>query len=540
MAAITPVWAVRKSGVDYVMEADNQSLIYRPNNPSEATLTFDNSDKSLMSVFSEEDEVTMKIGSTVMMDAYIDKITDVYHPNKKIDLVLHLTDWGSYLAAKRAFEKNYYKTIVVSQLFADAANALSPGMPTNITGLTTSAANIKKDFVGTYVKNAWDEGAQNAGADFFVDETKTLQAWPFGGRDLVEPSSGHRYSIIDSTPVSIWQLRARFDYDITFIRDVSNKYRSVIQTSGVDETFPVGIDDAVTIQAWNPGSNAMYSAFFDPLGPISGFASGKFPYKFVAAQNVGGATFPTIQLIYPQTGGSVEPAFIGRSYDNLGNEIFQNMAINAGDWQTWRFIMKNALTGTAVTKIEVRFITRSTGAYYSRDIYPDLINQSGARNDFVFMEYSMPPGPGWTQVGSPTTIDLILFIFTPLSGYTPDSYIEFSKFYFYRKQRQSVSIAGTPATQKIIVDASITNPATMLNYVTAELARVQNTVKQPDFTIDGNVNLRMPGYNIDVDFTNIFNSTRTGTQLRIGEIRHLLKAGIHYTEIYLDTSYNRK
>jgi len=207
-----PQFIVRKSAVNYTASADGSLIVLRPNNASEATMVLDNSVGEFTTVFAAEDEVDIYIDSVSaanhMMVGFIDNLTDDARPNGQKFLKLHIVDWGGYLAAKTVFEKNFLRTKKVANLFADAAAEIA-GLSTNIIGLATVDDDIKRNFQGTYVKDGWFAAAENGGADFFVDETKTLQAFAHDTQDL-EQSPSNKYRVRDVEPSLARDLQIDF------------------------------------------------------------------------------------------------------------------------------------------------------------------------------------------------------------------------------------------------------------------------------------------------------------------------------------------
>lgn len=550
MSAISPAWTVVKSGIPYTTEDDDCKIIYRTNNPSEAVMKFDNSDLSMSSIFSEEDEVQVKIGSTLMLTAIVNKIVDVLNPGRKIDLLLHLINWGDYMAGKRPFEKEYKKETSVHDVFLDAANSI-PGLGSGIYTFPLSSQKIKRDFAGTYVKDVWDACAEAGGGDFYCDENKVFNASPVNFLPLSEPGTGLQYKIQGTTPVTANQIVPLFTKEIKFTRDVTNFFKKVTVTNGIPETNPTNIDLFTTHKTLHPTNGKEFSGYIGFFGLLSDYAgAGVFPHKFQPLADIGGGfQIPTVRCLIPHSSATATITITGITFDNAGNLVLQNFNIPTTDWKQLRFIIRNQLAGASVTSIKLRLQMAGGTNRYEREIYNDIKDQSGSRTNFVYLEYDLPDpanpgGTGWTKIGNPTKIEQIALFFTPSSGYNTNSYIELGKIYFFRRQRASADsgLAGL-ATEKIIVNNTVKNKTSLQNFADNELARVSTKpIKQPDFTIEGNVNFKRPGHTIDVDFSSLFGggSTRNAADVRIDEIHHNLIKGIHFTDIFIDNSFNRK
>lgn len=549
MSAISPSWTVVKSGIPYTTEDNDCKIIYRANHPSEAVMKLDNSDQSLSNIFSTEDEVQVKIGSTLMMTAFVNKIVDVWNPGRKIDLILHLVNWGDYMAGKRPFEKEYKKETSVHEVFLDAANSV-PGLGSGIYTFPLSSQKIKRDFAGTYVKDVWDAAAEAGGGDFYCDENKVFNASPANFIDLLEPSTGLKYKIQGTTPAAANQLQPLFTKEIKFIRDVSTFFRKVTVTNGIPETNPTDTDLFTTYKTLHPTYNKEFSGYIGFFGNLTDYAvAGRFPHSFQPLTDVGGGfQIPTVRCLVPISNAQ-SITITGITFDSAGNLILQRFNILPTDWKQLRFIIRNQLTGAAVTSVVLRLTDVAANGRYEREIYNDIKDQSGSRTNFVYLEYDLPDpanpgGTGWTKIGNPTKIEQVSLFFTPTTGYTANSYVELGKIYFFRRQRQSSSsLGGTPVTEKIIINNTLKNKTSLKNFADNEFTRVStNPIKQPDFTIEGNVNFKRPSYLIDVDFTSFFGTGRTSApqSARLEEIHHNLIKGIHFTDIFIDNSFNRK
>ena len=550
MSAISPAWTVVKSGIPYTTEDNDCKIIYRTNHPSEAVMKFDNSDLSMSNIFSTEDEVQVKIGSTLMFTGIINKLVDVWNPSKKIDLILHLVNWGDYLAGKRPFEKEYKKETSVHDVFLDAANSV-PGLGSGIYTFPLSSQKIKRDFAGTYVKDVWDAAAEVGGGDFFCDENKVFNASPVNFIPLLETTTGLKYKIQGTAPAAANQLQPLFIREIKFTRDSSNFFRKVTVTNGIPQTNPTNIDLFTTHKTLHPTLTKEFSGYIGFFGfPTDYSGAGIFPHKFQPLTDVGdGFTMPTVRALMPKTTVAADLTITGITFDSAGNLVQQLFDIDPTEWKQLRFIIRNQLTGQTVTSVKLRLQMFGGGNRYEREIYNDIKDQSGSRTNFVYLEYDLPDpanpgGTGWTKIGNPTTIQQIRLIFTPSTGYNINSYLEFGKIYFFRRQRATADSGQSGlATEKIIINNTLKDSKSLQNFADNELGRVStNPIKQPDFVIEGNTAFKRPSYLIDVDFSSFFGSG-TGRQIadaRMDEIHHDLVKGIHFTSIFIDNSFNRK
>src|SRR3990167_5080484 len=168
---------VRKSGVNYEASYNGSYITMKPNSFSFAKIIFDNSNDWITGVFSPEDEVDIYVDSVSaankLMTGYVTNLGGDRDPTRNKQEILEVVDWGGYLAGKTIFEKDYLRTKQADDLFTDSAAEIA-GIATNITGLSTSPdQDVQRTFNGTYVKDAWADGGEKAGGDFFVDETKT-------------------------------------------------------------------------------------------------------------------------------------------------------------------------------------------------------------------------------------------------------------------------------------------------------------------------------------------------------------------------------
>jgi len=561
MSAISPVWAVRKGGVDYPLSASGSSITYRTNNPSEATLYLENDNGALNSTFSGEDEVTVKIGSTTMLTAIIRKNNFSRSPSAKKPLKLEVVDWGMYLAGKTPYEKNIMRATsaatAISNMISDAPVS---GLTANITGLTGTTSKLKRDFYGSYLKDFLYSVGEISGADYFIDESKVLQIFPHGStsRDLIESGSGTRYVLTDAAPVSSNQIKISLQHQIDYAEDSTFRFRDVTVTNGIYETYPLDVDSWQSAAAAykDDYSGKTFSHFYSAFANTNQLEYWKIsattikPIEFIPNEDLGGGlNAPVIKLNILDSSSPAETFIRGQVNDGTGLTV-SNWLLKIPDWQNLGFFIKNGLTGASVNHIYLRLYDAPVGPnYWERDIYNDILLPSTSRTDWTYLQYDLPDDPsastsnGWTKNGSPTEIDLAYLRFengaAAITGYDPSSYVGFSKFHFYRRQRYTQTGSGPLPTRKLIIDASAKNSFSIQNLAVNEQARV-NVVSQPlECTIPGNINFRKPGYNVDFTLTNLFGAGATKTRARLEEITHRLENGVHWTEITINDAFQR-
>lgn len=550
---------VRKSGTNYQAAYNGSYVTLRPNGYSNALITFDNASSWVDGIFTEEDEVDIYVDSVSaankLMTGYITELAAEREPSRNKTLTLSIVDWGGYLAGKTVFEKDYLRTKQADDLFADAAAEIS-GLATNITGLSTSPdQDVKRTFNGTYVKDAFSDGGEKAGGDYFIDETKTLQAFNFGSRNLTETSTGTIYSIRDipATTANTLMVDHRFPY--SFKKNVETRYRNLIVTNGIAETFPADINLFATAKM-EKGSvsderGKPFSVFWRQFGGVSEYdidTTTTPPHNPISATDVGeGLVMPTVQIIIASTTTDAET--FGQGVDEQGN--FINMGLVPTDYQRVAFFIKNALTGFTANSVKMRLYSTTVGGpdYWERDIYADIIVTGGSRTSWTYLSYDLPANitdatsNGWTKNGTPTdVVNAVFFSFRRgagiLDGWTAGSYVEFGGFHFFRRRRASVTAAGTPATEKIIVDASLKSQTALEAFATKEHTRTNVVASNGMFTIAGNPAFKKPAYNISVDFSNTLGSGFSGT-VRIDQISHQLIDSHYITQIMFNNSYHR-
>ena len=561
MPNISPAWTVVKSGISYTATPDGSSITHRSMNPSEATIIIDNTNDSYNSTFATEDEVTIKIGSVSMMVGYIVSIDHEWNPSRQKTLRLRIVDWGSYLAGKTIYENNYKYSIPAQYVFSNAGAQL-PGLTTNVTsGLTTSDKRLKREFYGTYVKDHWFTASEVAGAEFFVDENKVLQVFPHKSplRALIAPNT-LRYKIQDTPSTASNEITVRLDRLISYSDDSTNQFRNVTVTNGIYESFPENphtFTDPSGLFPY-PENGAMIPYNFDVFGspadwnpkittikPITAISNEKITYLANVDTEI---VMPVYQANIKDS--SMNAFLSVRSINQDGTDLPWRLNIN--DWDYLTFVMKVNLS-PAINQLDMYFIDDypTNTKYYTRNIYDDLLKDTNgddvadSRAGYIVLEYNLADlsdTSKWTKIGLPTQINAIQFAFRRsgvVNGYTANTSVTFGYFHFWRKRKSTATSAGTPATEKIIVDASAQSIKNLTNLAVNELNRTKNSVKKLECTISGNTNFKKPGYIIDFDLQTIFGTGKSQASARLDEITHRLDNGIHYTELLINDPLQR-
>lgn len=565
---VTPAWTVKDlaTGFTYTADETGSSITYRVNHPSEAVIQFNNSDSLLNTAFNAEDEVVIIINGITMFDGYIYNLEDTWYPNRRKDLKLYIMDWGSYLASKTIFERDYQLTKYCKDLLLDGAAKVA-GLSTggvDLVGLGSSNFQVKgRRFQGTYVKDVWYMAAETGGFDYYVDELKTLQAWPFedttDGSGVVRllQTGGNNYQIVDFVRTQYYQMIVRQDkFNQMWSQDVQNKYRSVTIENGLIETLPAVIDngssDSVHPKGYSYELSLWYSLQTDVIfDGGTGTTPVQKPFDIVSSENLGSNfNLPSIHLFVGSSSASIVPTFQPRSY--TASQITLNFINMAQAYNAWQkvgfFINVKNLTGVTITQIQLQLNDFNSGGYFYRNIQGDFTIANG----WIYLEYNLPtsntnPSNGWSISGTPNNIDFIQFGMTPASGYNVGSHIDFAAFNLWRIAGATITGAGSPATQQIIFNKNITDPVQIRNYAIRSQLRSNLTKQGPQVTIDpydrnGNfviTDFKRPGYKLNIDLTASFGSGRVANNLRMDEIKHILDNGFHYCTITFDNSFYR-
>lgn len=571
-------WSVKniRTGLSYTPDEDGSEINYRVNHPMDATLVFNNSDGSVTNAFLPEDEVQVIIDGVVMYDGYIYNVEDTLQITRRIDLKIYVMDWGSYLASKTIFEKDYQLTKYSYNLLQDGVGKITGLSNAGIDTVTLQGANFAvkgRRFQGTYVKDVWYAAAETGGFDYYIDENKVMQAWGFDtvGVDGIGIQrnlqiGGQNFQIVDATPTQPYQLMIRADKESqSWSQDVQNRYFSVTVENGLIQNYPGDINAGSTDSVQPKGYAydlslwwlAQLDSHYDP-----GFRSAPVqqPFVFNASENVGnGFALPTIHINVASSSQAFHPNFIPRQYNATQTGLTNvNMGQIYSQWQKIGFFCNfQNLTGQTITNIYLRLLDLTTPGNpdFFRDILADYkagLAQSG-NTGWVYLEYYMPTtnnpaNQGWsTELGNPFYVDSVIFDIRPTSGYTVGTHADFANFNLFGILGATVTGAGSPPTQQIIVNRNITDPSQLQAYATRSQARSSIVKYGPKVTIDGIdksgnfqlLNFKRPGYKVNIDLRNIFGSTRVKTNLRMDEIKLYLDSGFTYGTITFDNSFYR-
>ena len=570
-------WSIKnlRTGLSYVVDENQSQITYRVNHAMDASIVINNSDNSVTNAFNAEDEIQIIINGIVMYDGFIYILEDKLQPNRRKDLTISIMDWGSYLASKTIFERDYQLTKYSKDLLLDGASKITglSAAGVDIVGLQGVDFAVKgRRFQGTYVKDIWYAAAETGGFDYFVDETKKLQAWPF--EDVVDGSGniraiqigGHNYQLVDFLPTQPYQLLVRNDKEnIMWSQDVQNSYKSVTVENGLIQNYPGDINAGSTDSVHPKGYAyelslwwlAQLDSLYDP-----GFRSTPVlqPFTFNSAENVGGGfSLPTIHINVASSSNVFAPNFLPRQYNATQTGLTnQKMGQIYNSWQTIGFFCNfTNLVGAGITNIFLRLLDQTTVGFpdFFRDILADynLGKAQSGNTGWVYLEYYLPTtnNPanfGWsTELGSPSIIDSIIFDIRPQTGYVLGSHADFANFNLFGILGATVNGAGSPPTQQIIVNKNLTDPSQLLAYATRSQLRSNVTKKGPQVTIDGLdksgvfhlTDFKKPGYKIDIDVSASLGTGRSANSLRIDEIKLYLDSGFTYATITFDSSFYR-
>lgn len=545
MSNVSPAWTVVKSGTPKTVEATGSKIVYNGNSIARATMIFNNTDKALDNFFASEDEVQVKIGSQLMLVGFIEDIIDKRFKNRKKELQLDIVDFGGYLAAKTAFERDFKRSTLPDTILETMAAEIA-GLTSNVTDLDTVSDKIKRNFIGTYVKDGWNAVVTNVGGDYYTDELKIFQAFAEGTRELKEITTSNTWKITDQTPAAANELNPDYNFPVEYHQNAKDRYRSVIVTNNIRETYP-NVVDLYQTQKYKDDVNGKTFASYYRVLSFSDWSvdnTPNNPFVFFPTKDVGGSgqIMPTVQLRVLDTSTNLN--FIrlqGLEFgaDGVTRE-FTDIGLNPLDWQFVAIYILNSLVLASPSTITIKLrLTDSTGtAFWQRDIFDssDLPNSDINSSNFTFLEYDLPANlvdtvsNGWTKTGSPTTINSVEFIISPVNGYTSASFIEFGKFHFFRRRRASVTGSGTPATEKIIIDSTAKSQDALTVLATKEQARTNQISRTGFFTFDGNTAFRSPANMINTDFSSSFGTGRSGL-VRMDQIIHTLTNGVHKTRV---------
>jgi len=550
---------IRKSGTNYEAAYNGSFVSLKANGYSHGKIIFDNSNGWIDGVFAEEDEVEIYVNSVTaankLMVGYITNLGGRQIPTRNKTEIFDIVDWGGYLAGKTIFEKDYLRTKTASNVFTDAAAEIA-GISTDITGLnSTPTQDVKRQYHGTYVKDSWSDAAEKGGGDYFVDETKTLRAFNTGSRSLTESVSGLIYKVKDIASVGTDTLMVDHKFPYEFFKSVELRYRNVTVTNGIAETMPADMDLYQTAKMEkgdiSDERGKVFSVFWRQFGGVAEYdidTTVVAPHNPISATDVGdGLIMPTIEINIASATTDAET--FGQGIDENGN--FFGLGLVPTDYQRVVFFIKNSLLGVAVNAIKMRLYSGAVGPnYWERDIYDDVIVDGGSRTSWTYLAYDLPANitdatsNGWTKNGTPTdSISRVFFSFrngsSVLDGYTAGSHIDIGKFHFFRRRRSTTTGAGTPATEKIIIDSTLKSQKSLNAFSAQEHVRANVVTPMGKFTIAGNPAFKYPAYNIEIDFSNTLGTGRSTTTGRIESLRHELIDSHYTTQVVFNNSFQR-
>ena len=533
------------SGNSYDTTPDGSYVNFKANEPTEGVFYF--TPEMAKNVFSAEDDIELRIdiggGATKVFRGFVDDKGMSIKPGDVREVYVHAVDWGFYLAAKEAFEKQYWRTSDAKTVFTDSAARVSDGTTTLSSSQVSAALTtaVKREFFATQIKDAWMQAGLDGGADYFVDTsvaTPTLNAFAHDAKSL--QTGGANYKIVDYSPSLSKEMMRDPNFEWNYFGNVAQKFRSVTVTNGIAETLPQGdINDAMSKIYKDDINGKSFHQLFT-LGTASEYdisTTATLPVDILQgdnALNVAGAKFVIAKFNWASAATSSIITFKPR---NLSGTPF-DMNITKGDYQEIRFFIKNDLATAAVGSITIRLNDNATLGSYTKSILSHLNGTS-----WSFLKYDLPTASsanGWTLSGTVNEFDSIDLEFRTsggsLIGFTGS--VSLAWFHLFTRQRATVTGAGNPPTLKLMVDKSVKDAATLANLATAEQARV-NAISPRAFAVcDSNLAFIKPAYRVDLDFTNTLESDATGT-LRMAEIKHFLWRGYSKMALTFNRPYAR-
>lgn len=549
---VSSAWYVKivSSGLKKATSESGSNINFRANSFSDATMEFNDSSGDVTNVFTEESEVQIYIGDPAttgikMMHGYIVSINTSMSPRKERIIQLYIIDWGSYLAAKRLFEKRYFATVTPTTVFTDTLSSVTDGTDTLTgTNIAVVSGNIKQFFEGTTVKDAWNQVAETSKVDYFIDESLDLNVFSVGSK-YITTSGGSTYKLLDTVANFSNEIMIRHDFPYEFTSDISQKIKNVTVTNGLMQTFP----DASMLNAFQVDTyhsdvygkdfSKYYQTSANSEYDVSTIGNTINPISQISDDEIGTQTIPSIKLNMASTATLCRVYIISHNSDGTTSEF----NLNVNDWDEIGFYIKNQLTGLTAFHV---YLYDDASNYWRINIFPYL------STSWKYHRLSLPSttsdsevytGVDWTKVGSPTKINYMAFQGTPNTGYTAGTGIYFAQLHLYTLRKKTATSAGNPATEKIIIDGTQTHPDQLQTFATSEQARLNVISKQATCTFTGNTDFKKPGYLIDVDFSTTLGTNRSGTGvngLRIESIRHFLLSGFHFTTVNLNNSFHRQ
>ena len=590
MPNISSAWYLTYLGVDYQSTEDGSSITYRVNNPSDALFIIDNTNDTYSAgLFQTEQEVNIKIGSTLMFTGYITSIDSEWLPNRKKFIKIKIIDWGSFWAGKIFYENNYKYSTPAEYIYSISKGQITGLLTTGSASAGTSSISknlsrklnpsppydyiidhtkpkLKREFYGTYVKDHWQTASEVAGADYFVDENKVLWVFPHGDNNLLA-SNSVKYKVQDTPSTAVNEIMVRMDRPTSSSIDATNRFRRVTVSNGIYDTFPL---DANTFTSSSgllpyPETGVLVPINFDIFGLPSDWNTNSGittkPVEVLAQQNIGNTNADAYKFNIKDQ--SMVAYLVVKSSDANWNKLDWNL--DYSEWDNLSFFINNSLIPDAVVpnpvdRIDIKLWEDTTHFTYKNiynDINKDTDNDGIAdtRTGWVLLDYNLTDAKnganGWIRSTLvPSKINYISFSFyhnNSLIHYNVGSWIGFSQFYFYRRMKYRTSIGSAlypapaidPLTEKIIIDASAQSVKNLQTLAEAEKTRSNIIAKRFEFTISGNTDFKKPGYEIQIELSNLLGSGASTTQARMEQITHKLESGIHLTDIIINPAYQR-
>jgi hypothetical protein len=536
-------------GSTYICERNGNSIVYRPNQAQIANVVLDNSDNSLDTVFnSTEQRVDVLIENDLMMTGYVVRAAPNFKNFKKV-IQLQIADWGGYLASKLPFEKNYDALTGVPSVFLDSANSVrdnTDSLGYNVIDYSIDT-KVLKEYLGTYVKDVWQDAAKSANVVWFCDENKKLNFFSLGSKVLREPG-GNMYVLQEFPAGGVpGAIMIKQDYDHNFIRDATYRFRNVKVLNGQTETWPpVGDINALITERSsdlndNIGSNHFFFMDTSPehlptweTGPAIGSEGDyKTPgIKFTYGDSLGGTLTMYCNVTFVNKFETAAPTgdFVGLKH---------------GKFEKLRFFINFAQgsSGQGLETLELRLVDNTATDYYFRDILPDIRGVTSS-DGYVWLDYTLPLasinndlGPatdnGWQRNRPGATldkIDYLQFKFSPGEHWASDTTLKFAMMHFWRRLSVIKSSAGFPATTKLIVVKDNISKSAMSDYCLKEFSRTNQDMITAGGTIEGNTAFRHPGYGILVNYNQNIDANAVAI-LPMREIIHRIHNGRYTTTI---------
>ena len=154
---------------------------------------------------------------------------------------------------------------------------------------------------------------------------------------------------------------------IHFTKNVDLRYRTVVITNGIAETFPTDIDLFSTAKMTkgdvSDERGKTFSVFWRQFGAVAEYdvdATLQEPFTITSSEDIGeGLTMPTVKINVASNTTDAET--FGQGIDEDGN--FIQLGLVPTDYQRVAFYIKNGLLGATVNKIIMRLYSGAVGAF---------------------------------------------------------------------------------------------------------------------------------------------------------------------------------